>query len=1014
MATLMLSAAGSTVGAYFGAPMLGRAAGAVAGGMIDQQVIGRGAQAVETGRVDGLRIQGASEGAVIPRLFGRMRVAGEVIWSSRFLAHVDSSRRGAKGGGQKVKEFSYTISLAISLCEGKIDRIGRVWVDGVEVSLDDIEFRLHLGGEDQLPDPVIEQTEGSAPAFRGLAYIVFEDLPLGRFGNRIPQFNFEVYRKPEAADQATGDLDSVVRAVALSPGSGEFSLETQPVRRLEGPGREPLENVNSNGGATDIVASLDILETDAPACEAVSLIVSWFGDDLRAAQCKISPMVERADKATAPVSWRVSGFTRETATVVSEDGQGCPVYGGTPSDASVIAAIQELNDRGKKVMFYPFILMDVPPGNQRPDPYRDAAYQPAFPWRGRITTSIAAGRPGTPDKTNAAADEVDAFFGSASAADFAVSGESVTYTGPEDRGFGRFILHYAHLCAVAGGVEAFCIGSELRGLTQIRSAVSSYPFVSRLIALAADVRSILGGDAKIGYAADWSEYFGHQPGDGDILFHLDPLWSDSNIDFIGIDNYLPLSDWRYSDTHADAAAGAVYNQDYLAGNVEGGEGYDWFYASENDRKTQTRTPIVDTAHGEDWIFRPKDIRGWWGNLHHNRIGGVRSPTPTGWMPETKPIWFTEIGCPAVDLGANQPNVFVDPKSSESTLPYFSRGIRDDFMQRAYLASHIGYWTGEGVNPVSGVTNEPMIDLSRLFIWTWDARPWPDFPLRRAVWSDGDNYPLGHWISGRLSTPALSDVVADICDRAGLYAYDVSDLYGGVEGLLHSDGMTPRQLLQPLMTTHRFDAVEANGVLKFRHRDQQIAADIDSVDVLLSADNAPEISFTRMAESDLPAAVQLTYIQSENEYERGALEVRADTQLSSRVEATSAPIAMNAAKALSVAESWMTEVRAGREGAEISAPPSMLALEPGDIVRLAGSPAQYRIDRLDDGLSRAMTLTKVETQFPTVSKARERALQPAPIDNASPVVHHLMDLPVLVDPSEAQAVAIAAFSEPWGG
>ena len=40
---------------------------------------------------------------------------------------------------------------------------------------------------------------------------------------------------------------------------------------------------------------------------------------------------------------------------------------------------------------------------------------------------------------------------------------------------------------------------------------------------------------KIGYAADWSEYNNHQLGGGALLFNLDPLWSDANIDFIGID-----------------------------------------------------------------------------------------------------------------------------------------------------------------------------------------------------------------------------------------------------------------------------------------------------------------------------------------------------------------------------------------------------------------------------------------------------------------------------------------------
>jgi hypothetical protein len=45
----------------------------------------------------------------------------------------------------------------------------------------------------------------------------------------------------------------------------------------------------------------------------------------------------------------------------------------------------------------------------------------------------------------------------------------------------------------------------------------------------------------VSYAADWSEYFGHHPANGDVYFHLDPLWASANVDFIAIDNYMKWS-----------------------------------------------------------------------------------------------------------------------------------------------------------------------------------------------------------------------------------------------------------------------------------------------------------------------------------------------------------------------------------------------------------------------------------------------------------------------------------------
>ena len=93
---------------------------------------------------------------------------------------------------------------------------------------------------------------------------------------------------------------------------------------------------------------------------------------------------------------------------------------------------------------------------------------------------------------------------------------------------------------------------------------------------------------------------------------------------------MPLADWRDGLDHLDAeTADAITDLDYLRGNVEGGEGFDWFYASAADREAQVRTPITDGAHGKPWVFRYKDIRSWWSNPHRNRPGGVESGATDG-------------------------------------------------------------------------------------------------------------------------------------------------------------------------------------------------------------------------------------------------------------------------------------------------------------------------------------------------------------------------------------------------
>lgn len=388
-------------------------------------------------------------------------------------------------------------------------------------------------------------------------------------------------------------------------------------------------------------------------------------------------------KRTTGGRWRVAGIGREAAYVVSAT-EGRPNFGGTPSDESVIQAIRALKSRGMEVTLYPFIMMDVPAGNGLPDPY-GAGEQGAFPWRGRISVHPAPGRPGSPDKSAAAAAEVAAFFDG-------------TW------GLRRMVRHYAELAAAAGGVDAFLIGSELGGLTRVRSGVSAYPAVAKLKALAVEVRGIVGGGTAISYAADWTEWRGHDAADGsgDFHFHLDPLWTDPDIDFIGIDWYAPLTDWRDGALHEDAALGdAITDDAVLMAGIEGGEDYDWYYASDADRAAQTRSAISDGAYGKPFVWRAKDIRGWWSSAHVNRVGGVETAA-TAWTPGMKPVRFTEIGCPAVDKGPNQPNVFYDPRSSESALPRFSNGMRDDQAQRRMLEAFHAYWRTPGRNPVSSV------------------------------------------------------------------------------------------------------------------------------------------------------------------------------------------------------------------------------------------------------------------------------------------------------------------------
>ncbi len=1038
MATIVLSTVGAAIGGIFGpvGALVGRAIGGLAGAAIDNAAVAAIAPSPtvhqQGPRLKELYVQASTEGAPLPRVYGRVRLAGQIIWATRLEEEVrtETSGGGGKGGGGSPKvittTYHYYANFAVALCEGPIARIERIWADGKPLNTDDIVMRFYPGTETQAPDPLIAAKEGTdnAPAYRGVAYVVFERLPLENFGNRIPQLTFEVVRPID-------DVAPQVSAMNIIPGAGEFFCDPQVVRKTDVPGGEQAENAHASEQLSDWTLAIDQLQDAAPNLKKAALVVSWFGDDLRCGNCTVRPRVEVATKATTPEQWSVAGLSRVQAQTVSTV-DGRPAYGGTPSDASVIRALRDLAARGLAPVLYPFVMMDIPAGNTLPDPYTGNTGQPAYPWRGRITCDPAPGRSGSPDKTAALNIQLDAFIGTAQPADFSLNGDEVIYTGPDEWSYRRFILHYAHLAKAAGNVHAFLIGSELRGLTWLRDGPGTYPFVQALKTLAADVKAVLGPAVKVGYAADWSEWFGHHPADGsgDVFFHLDPLWSDANIDFIGIDNYMPLSDWRAGMDHLDAKAGAksIYDTDYLKANIAGGEGFDWYYASADDRAAQIRTPITDGAHNKPWVFRYKDMLSWWSNQHFDRPGGVEKSTPTAWQPQSKPIWFTEIGCPALDKGPNQPNVFFDPKSSESALPYFSTGRRDDAVQKVYMQALLEYWSSSGAhNPVSSVYGAPMVDAESIYAWAWDARPYPWYPALADVWGDTPQYEYGHWLNGRLDAPSLQSIIRAIladwdfpADRLAL-----EGLGGQLAGYVIDRPMSARAAIDPLAAAFAFDALESAGKLAFRRRQRRPVISLAPDDLADTGEDAPLFEINRADDAEVPDVLAFSYMEEAAEQRTASIRVRAAANGSLVPNSgrepmlnVQLPAAVPQSVAGGLATSLLQQARGERERLQLAMPPAMLALEPGDVITFfepAGTQRQWRIESItEEGMTRsieAVAFDAMRYEPPPWPPRRYQALLRQPLSAPEVMV---LDIPRLADDHHDERPYVAAFSRPWPG
>lgn len=228
MATLVFSALGTALGGPLGGMI-----GALVGRQVDGLIMPRPVR--EGPRLNELAVSASSYGTPLPRHFGRLRVPGTIIWASDLIEQ--AGRSGGGKGQAATNTYSYTASFAVALSSRLLVALGRIWADGklLRGAAGDLKvagaLRLHHGHADQPADSLLASAEGTGqcPAYRGLAYVVFEDLALGEFGNRIPALTFEVIA--DAGPLSAAMLLETVAATAQS----ETSLSELTGVSLAGP-----------------------------------------------------------------------------------------------------------------------------------------------------------------------------------------------------------------------------------------------------------------------------------------------------------------------------------------------------------------------------------------------------------------------------------------------------------------------------------------------------------------------------------------------------------------------------------------------------------------------------------------------------------------------------------------------------------------------------------------------------------------------------------------------------------
>lgn len=218
MASLVLGGIGAAIGGVVAGPtgaQLGWSLGSMAGSLLDPQKL-----PTQYGpRLGDLKVTTSTYGSYIPRLYGTTRVSGNIIWSTPIIETEHETEQGGKGGpSQESVEYTYSLSFAVAVHDGVLSDLKQIIANGKTIynaGSTDVETVLastriadgitfYKGTEDQLPSSLIQSYEGveNTPAFRGTAYVLFENMQLAEYGNRPPNLEFVLVKNGDSTSTA--------------------------------------------------------------------------------------------------------------------------------------------------------------------------------------------------------------------------------------------------------------------------------------------------------------------------------------------------------------------------------------------------------------------------------------------------------------------------------------------------------------------------------------------------------------------------------------------------------------------------------------------------------------------------------------------------------------------------------------------------------------------------------------------------------------------------------------------
>ena len=257
--------------------------------------------------------------------------------------------------------------------------------------------------------------------------------------------------------------------------------------------------------------------------------------------------------------------------------------------------------------------------------------------------------------------------------------------------------------------------------------------------------------------------------------------------------------------------------------------------------------------------------------------------------------------------------------------------------------------------------------------------------------------------------ALSTLVADLGERAGLRAIDASALAGRVNGFVVARVSAVRQALEALALVHDFDMADVDGTLRFISRPGAVVASIPTDDLGVGGTDR-YMERQRRQDVDLPAEVCVRYIDPARDYQLGAQRARRTAGSAATRRIIDVPAVLGSTAAKQAAERQLAKAWQKREEYRLNLLPRHIGLTPGDVVQVSedGRLHNLRIERtlLGDGLRCDATAERASTyQSDAAADGGQFAGQSVAESGETTLV--LMNLPSVATADQAAAMVYAA-------